>query len=82
MNNVLLDNSKLVSAGGDSLHPIGPINARIRYGGRTVSMPLIICPGVEDMLMSCVVCKELGILPPNYPEPLRHMNRMNDVNEW
>ena len=60
----------LVAVNRLSMEITGSLNLQLRYCDMRAITPVIICPEVEEMLLSVNVCKELGILPPNYPNSI------------
>ena len=61
---------KLIAANGQSLKCIGTLPCIITYGNRTAQDVLHVCHKIEQCLLAWYTCRNLGILPPNYPEPI------------
>ena len=70
VNNLLPVNVKLVTATNEAMQPIGKMEVLLKYGDHSVIMELIVCSDLKGMLLSWIICKDLGILHPSYPEPL------------
>lgn len=49
---------------------LGSLRFTFKYGGRTFSDTVYICPDRDGLLLSWYLCRGLGILPENYPSPL------------
>ena len=60
----------LSAANKTSMETAGSLNLQLRYYERTVITPVIIYPDVEGMWLSAKICVDLGISPPNYPNPI------------
>ena len=61
---------KLIAANGQFLKCIGTLPCIITYVNRTAQDVLHVCHKIEQCLLAWYTCRNLGILPPNYPEPI------------
>ncbi|KZR98140.1 Uncharacterized protein APZ42_006574, partial [Daphnia magna] len=50
---------------------VGQVVARASYGDVTAKITIVICPEISGLLISWYDCIVLGILPENYPMPIR-----------
>ena len=66
---------KLIAANGFPIKSCGRLNLRIHYKGSETTTPVIVCPEHDGMLLSWFACIELGILQPNFPEPIQNRVR-------
>ena len=62
---------KLIAANGQFLKCISTLPCIITYGNRTAQDVLHVCHKIEQCLLAWYTCRNLGILPPNYPEPIK-----------
>jgi hypothetical protein len=80
-NNLLPGNGEtLVAANGEPLTAIGQLNVQLRYKGRKSSATIIFCIELKGILLSWFTCVELGILPPNFPEPAASIQQIHSAN--
>ncbi len=70
VNNLLPVDVQLVTASNQAMQPIGKMDVMLKYGEQKATIELIICSDLSGMLLSWIVCKELGILHSSYPDPL------------
>ena len=70
VNNLLPVDVTLVTATNEAMQPIGKMEILLKYGDHSITMELIVCSDLKGMLLSWIICKELGILHPTYPDPL------------
>ena len=53
------------------LKTAGRLELKVRYYGKTITTPVVVCPDVEGIPISWFACVELDILPQDYPRPIR-----------
>ena len=64
------DGDKLLAANKKTLHCIGTLPCLIEYGERRIEETVYVCRKVDEFLLAWYVCKQLGIIPPEYPQPI------------
>jgi transposase InsO family protein len=58
---------------------VGQVTAVASYGDVTAEITIVICPEISGLLISWYDCIALGILPENYPMPIRR-TQFNSVS--
>ena len=71
----------LVAANGESLTTIGQLHVQLRYKGHKTSTTIILCTELKGILLSWFTRVELGILPPNFPEPAASVQQIHSGND-
>jgi hypothetical protein len=59
---------------------VGQVTAVASYGDVTAEITIVICPEISGLLISWYDCIALGILPENYPMPIRR-TQFNSVSK-
>ena len=60
----------IVAGNGTELRCVGTLLFSISYGGRCTDQTVLVCVDHGGFLLSWYACRELGLIPHNYPEPL------------
>ena len=60
----------LIAADKQSLTCIGTLPCIIEYGDHRVHETIHVCEGVDEFLLAWYICKDLGIISPEYPQPI------------
>ena len=60
----------IVAANGQSLQCVGTLMFSICLGTRSTSEQALVCSNHQGLLLAWFVCRDLGIIPSNYPSPL------------
>ena len=57
----------IVAANGTSIDCIGTIDVHIHVANRSTKETVLICKGQQGFLLAWYVCRDLGIIPNDYP---------------
>ena len=58
----------IVAANGTSIECIGTIDVHIHVANRSTKETVLICTGQQGLLLAWYVCRDLGIIPNDYPK--------------
>ena len=61
----------IIAANGTSIECIGSLNIYIHVAGKSTKETVLICKQQRGLLLAWYVCRDLGIVPHNYPLPVR-----------
>eukprot|EP00117_Sycon_ciliatum_P027921 scpid16025/ scgid22570/ len=63
--------TQIIAANGSDLTCIGTLSLAIRYGDRVAPCTVFVCSNHDGMLLSWEVCRQLQIIPEDYPNPIQ-----------
>jgi len=63
----------ITAVNGSSLRCVGTLLFNIGYGDRSTSQTVLVCDNYDGLLLSWFVCRDLGIVPARYPEPIQEV---------
>ena len=62
---------KLVAANNTEIETLGKISLKMQLNQRSTVEDIIVCKNQDSFLLSWQVCKNLGIIPQNFPKPIQ-----------
>ena len=67
----------IIAANGTSIDCIGAVDIYIHVAGKSTKETVLICKEQRGLLLAWYVCRDLGIVPHNYPTPVCSITRKN-----
>ena len=64
------ENERLIAANGLPIKTIGKLQLQIRADENLIEEDVIICEDQNELLLSWTACRDLHIIPPDFPRPL------------
>ena len=72
-----LPDDTIIAANGTSIDCIGAVDIYIHVAGKCTKETVIVCKEQRGLLLAWYVCRDLGIVPHNYPTPVCSITRKN-----
>ena len=69
----------IISANGTAIDCIGTVDIYIHTADRSVKETVLICKDQQGILLAWYVCRDLGIIPSDYPKPICAITHTNDI---
>jgi len=62
--------TRILTANGSELKCVGTLQLGISYGDHSANIQALVCKNHSGFLLAWTVCRDLGIIPQDYPRPI------------
>ena len=66
---------KLAAANNSPIKTVGLIELEMKIGTHQTTENIIVCENQDDMLLSWKTCRNLGIIPPDFPRQISQISK-------
>ena len=69
----------IIAANGTSFECVGTVDLHIHAADKSMKETVLICKAQKGLLLAWYVCRELGIVPNDYPKPIHAITRSSVI---